>query len=184
MWFLHVNKKSVTFTFIEKKAKFAFVKNIIVFATAKTFSSQHRPHHAWNLYFKNVVFALPTAKFKCDTLNFTFPRGKKFVTHIRGCNAVSVSLVFTTLIFSPSNVRCSRGLPRYNVCMARLQGTEPTRGVETEKCCSAKTTLEYCKSAFDDSSLKRSISFRRQVCTTKFTLEHYELRLCLSCNFL
>jgi hypothetical protein len=112
MWFLHENKNSVTSTFIEKKAKCAFVKHITVFATAKTFSTQHRPHHDWNLYFKNVVFALPTAKMKYDTLNFTFPRGKKIVTHIRGCNAVSVNLVFTTLILSPANVRCSRRVPK------------------------------------------------------------------------
>ncbi len=32
MWFLQVNKNSVTFTFIEKKAKFAFVNNIVMFA--------------------------------------------------------------------------------------------------------------------------------------------------------
>ena len=109
MWFLHVNKNTVTFTFIEKKAKFAFVKNNFVFAKAKQFSPHHRPHHAWILFFENVAFALPTVKFECERLNFTFTRGKKIVAPTRGFNAVSVSLVFTTLLLSPANVSCSRG---------------------------------------------------------------------------
>ncbi len=83
----------------------------------------------------------------------------------------------------PQMYAVREALPRYNVCMARLQGTGSTRGVETEKCGSAKTTLQYSKSAFDDSNLKPSISSRRQVCTTKFIFGHHELRLFLSYNF-
>jgi hypothetical protein len=105
------------------------VKNNFVFAKAKQFSTHHRPHHAWILYFENVAFGLPTVKLECETLNFTFPRGKKIVAPTRGCNAVSVSLVFTTLMLSPANVRCSRGPP----AIQRLYGAFARHRVHTRR---------------------------------------------------